>query len=111
MSRVYGLAANVDVPQILRRPIYGLWANVFGSNLNEIEYPLNAYNTLSEFFCRPLRRDARVISNAEMVSPVDGLLTVAGKVTRDGRLEQIKGVTYSLKSFLGFTPQLVNPYK
>eukprot|EP00455_Lapot_gusevi_P000105 TRINITY_DN10046_c0_g1_i1.p1 TRINITY_DN10046_c0_g1~~TRINITY_DN10046_c0_g1_i1.p1 ORF type:complete len:256 (+),score=67.18 TRINITY_DN10046_c0_g1_i1:57-824(+) len=69
-----------------------------------MEHPLEHYKCLAEFFCRPLKQGLRPIADQIMVSPVDGRVTHYGTVGVDGTLEQIKGSSYSLSRFLGFTP-------
>lgn len=59
------------------------------------------YRSLSEFFTRSLRNDVRLIAPDVIVSPCDGRVLHLGPVTSDTHLEQVKGVTYSLESFLG----------
>eukprot|EP00474_Spongospora_subterranea_P010960 CRZ11418.1 hypothetical protein [Spongospora subterranea] len=74
-----------------------------------IRYPLAAHLSLQEFFTRPLRKTARPIAAADLVSPADGLVTVIGRVGSDGRLEQIKGSSYSLGAFLTCQPSSCSP--
>ena len=66
-----------------------------------LEQDLSKYETLSKFFTRRLRAGVRPISTTSaLVSPSDGKLTYSGPV--DGEhLEQVKGVFYSLTTFLG----------
>ena len=60
------------------------------------------YKNLSQFFRRKLKPGARIIDQAStLVSPCDGKVLHFGKVDNDGYLEQVKGVNYSLKGFLG----------
>lgn len=59
------------------------------------------YNNLGEFFRRALKPGVRVIDQtSDIVSPADGLVINFGKVNND-RIEQVKGIDYSLQSFLG----------
>lgn len=61
--------------------------------------PLEAYPNLGDFFYRELKPGLRVIEDAEIVSPADGLLTHFGVCTGDS-VEQVKGLQYSLKHLL-----------
>lgn len=60
-----------------------------------------SYRSLAEFFTRSLKENARLIdANSCLVSPADGKVLHFGCATCE-QIEQVKGVTYSLKSFLG----------
>jgi phosphatidylserine decarboxylase len=62
---------------------------------------LRYYRSLSEFFTRSIKDDCRTIAPDCVVSPCDGRVLHFGLVTSETHLEQVKGVTYSLESFLG----------
>ncbi|TPX32273.1 phosphatidylserine decarboxylase [Synchytrium microbalum] len=102
ISRLWGKMNELIVPKWLRNPLYGLYARAFGCNLDEaLEPNLVTYPNLASFFYRELKPGARVIDpEAEVVSPADGKVLNFGIVT-DRRVEQIKGMTYSLDAFLG----------
>ena len=104
LSRVWGYLHSLTLPTPLRSPLYHLWTWMFDCNLDEASQPLNEYENLSQFFIRHLRPGVRPLAPADVVSPVDARVTVIGEVGRDGRLEQIKGMSYSLGEFLGFIP-------
>ncbi|HET9784391.1 MAG TPA: archaetidylserine decarboxylase [Terriglobales bacterium] len=74
----------------------------YGIVLDEVEPPAHGYQSLQQFFCRPLRSAARPICpDAEaLVSPVDGTLSQFGRLRR-GELLQAKGRTYTLTALLG----------
>lgn len=55
--------------------------NKHNVNTEEIEHPVEHYKSLSEFFIRDLRPDARYISNSDIVSPVDGVITECGAIS------------------------------
>ena len=82
-------------------------------NLEEVRYPLDAFPTFNEFFSRKLVEGARPIANVPkgLVSPVDCIVTTIGKITEDSdRVEQVKGATYNVRSFLGLDPrELIKP--
>ena len=105
LSRIWGWLHRQTLPEWARAPLYNLWTRLFDCNLDEADYVnLSDYRNLSEFFVRQLKEGVRPISAADMVSPVDARVTVIGEVDRDGELEQIKGMKYSLGEFLGFVP-------
>eukprot|EP01134_Creolimax_fragrantissima_P007342 CFRG7342T1 len=102
LSRAWGFTFSQPMPIWLREPVYKLYANLFGCNLEEMEADdLKEFESLQQFFGRALKPGVRVIDEkAALVSPVDGTVLHFGPVT-DGRMEQVKGITYSLKGLLG----------
>lgn len=109
LSRVWGLVHSIDLPMWMREPIYMAWTKAFGCELHECEHPLNHHKNLASFFSRTLKPGLRPIDpHADIVSPVDAEITVFGEVTPEGRLDQIKGMSYDLKDFLGFAPKLAD---
>jgi phosphatidylserine decarboxylase len=101
ISRLWGKLTSTELPVFLRAPIYKSWAYIFGSNLDEIKAgSLDEYSSLAEFFVRELKEGARPYDKNDLVSPVDGAVLYFG-TAENGLVEQVKGVTYSLRSFLG----------
>ncbi|KAG5681798.1 hypothetical protein PVAND_011206 [Polypedilum vanderplanki] len=102
MSRCWGWLADREVPEILRPSIFGIYSSSFGVNLEEaVVSDLKYYRSLSEFFTRSIKEECRTIASDCVVSPCDGRVLHCGIVTNETHLEQVKGVTYSLESFLG----------
>ncbi|KAM3956073.1 phosphatidylserine decarboxylase [Aphomia sociella] len=100
-SRLWGRLAACELPTSLRGLVYGIYVRMFNVNLSEAAVPdLSYYKSLSAFFTRPLRDGARFISSANCVSPCDGVVLNCGPADTD-KIEQVKGVTYSLEEFLG----------
>ncbi|XP_033216992.1 phosphatidylserine decarboxylase proenzyme, mitochondrial [Belonocnema kinseyi] len=100
-SRVWGWIASVELPNKLRPTLYKFYAKTFGANLEEIDLDLSSFPSLVDFFVRPLKKDARPIAeNTNIVSPSDGTILHIGPVT-NCFVEQVKGVTYDLRHFLG----------
>lgn len=100
-SRLWGKIAACELPLSLRNIVYGTYVRMFNVNLNEAAVPdLTYYKSLSEFFTRSLKDGARFISPAPCVSPCDGVVLNCGPADTD-KIEQVKGVTYSLEEFLG----------
>lgn len=58
------------------------------------------YPSFNAFFTRLLKEGARPIAEAQVVSPVDGMVSQAGPIT-SGRIVQAKGQNYSVLSLLG----------
>jgi len=100
ISRVWGKLCNVTIPTSLRSVIFGAYANAFGVDMSEALDDYAAYPTLTEFFLRRLKPNARTIDSSAIISPCDGTVLSFGLVT-DRRIEQVKGFTYSLDHFLG----------
>lgn len=60
-------------PTLARPLVYGTWSLLFRVNTSEIPRPLHEYPSLTAFFTRTLRDDARPVDPfAPLVSPVDG---------------------------------------
>ncbi len=63
--------------------------------MSEAENPdIKSYLTFNDFFTRPLKADARPISDADFICPVDGAISQFG-IIKDGRIFQAKGRDYS----------------
>ncbi|KAG7092933.1 hypothetical protein E1B28_009238 [Marasmius oreades] len=101
MSRLWGYMNSLELPPWFRPVGFRVYAYAFGCNLDEIEpSDLRAYNSLGEFFYRKLKPGVRPVDDAVLVSPADGRVLHFGKV-QDLRVEQVKGITYSLDALLG----------
>ncbi|EJT98898.1 phosphatidylserine decarboxylase [Dacryopinax primogenitus] len=102
LSRLWGWLNSHELPLWLRPYGYGFYAWLFGVNLEEMDpADLSAYRSLGEFFYRGLKDGARPIAGTELVSPSDGTVVHLGEIQANRRIEQIKGVTYSLDALLG----------
>ena len=101
-SMLWGFITSVQLPANLNYISIVFYANLTGCNVEEaLEQDLSKYKTLSQFFTRRLRAGVRPISTTSaLVSPSDGRLTYSGPVEGE-YLEQVKGVRYSLATFLG----------
>lgn len=109
LSRAWGVIHNMELPVWARKPVYKLWTWAFGCNLDEMRDPLESYPNLAKFFCRHLKPGVRPIADEELVSPVDARVTVFGELHEGDKIEQIKGMRFSLKDLIGETPQLTDP--
>lgn len=70
-------------------------------NMAEAASPDTAsYKSFNEFFTRPLRGDARPLSQADLISPVDGAISQCGPVIGD-QVFQAKGHSYSTRALVG----------
>eukprot|EP00088_Acartia_fossae_P010141 TRINITY_DN15007_c0_g1_i1.p1 TRINITY_DN15007_c0_g1~~TRINITY_DN15007_c0_g1_i1.p1 ORF type:complete len:400 (+),score=19.70 TRINITY_DN15007_c0_g1_i1:122-1321(+) len=102
-SRLWGFVNDVYLPVWLRSTILGGYARAFGCDLSEAEdEEIKNYANLGQFFRRRLKASVRPISEEVLVSPCDGKVLHFGPVdVPTGLVEQVKGVTYSLNTFLG----------
>lgn len=99
-SRAFGAFTRLNIPPFTR-VARTLFARYYKLNMAESEYPLSHYKNIGELFIRKLKPGARPIENAEIVSPVDGVLSQTGTFD-DGKQEliQAKGKTYTLRDLL-----------
>ena len=102
ISRAWGEINSIDLPVWCRKPCFYFYSWIFNCNLDEIDIDdITEYKNLSEFFRRGLKPNVRIIDHRScLISPCDGKILHFGKVDK-GYLEQVKGVNYSLKAFLG----------
>ena len=98
-SRLFGSFTRLRI-QPFSRLSRTLFAKYYRLNMAEAEYPLSHYRNIGELFIRRLKPGMRPIADAEIVSPVDGVLSQTS--TFDGKQEliQAKGKTYLLKDLL-----------
>ncbi|KAI0757522.1 phosphatidylserine decarboxylase [Daedaleopsis nitida] len=101
LSRVWGYLNSLELPVWFRPVGLRIYATIFGCDLEEIDpADLTQYASLGDFFYRKLKDGSRPIADAVLVSPADGRVLHFG-VIKDGRIEQVKGSTYSLDALLG----------
>ncbi|GKV54534.1 phosphatidylserine decarboxylase proenzyme [Sporosarcina sp. NCCP-2222] len=86
----------------LSRPLIKPFAKAYGINESEAEYAIETYGSLQAYFTRNLKQGVRNIEPAPniLVSPVDGVLSAAGKVEKEQTF-LIKDYSYSIKQILG----------
>jgi phosphatidylserine decarboxylase len=106
LSRLWGDVHHIKLGESMRIPMFKFWTWAFGCNLDEMRDPLESYENLNAFFTRHLKPGARPISSDPLVSPTDGVLTVLGKMEPGERIDQVKGLSYSLKRLLGAQPKI-----
>ena len=105
VSRLWGQFNNLTLPMWFRPIGYKFYSYLFDVNLDEIEDPdLYHYANLGEFFYRRIKPESRPIAPGEdvVVSPSDGEVLQLGIINSEtGEIQQVKGLTYSIKEFLG----------
>ena len=100
VSRVFGAFTRLRIP-FLSKIARNAFANYYKLDMSEAEYPLSHYRNIGELFIRKLKPGMRPVADAEVVSPVDGVLSQTGTFDDNSQtLIQAKGKTYSLKSLL-----------
>ena len=94
-----GRLVHARLPRPIARMLVHRFAKAFAIDVDAADKPLHEYPSIGQFFIRDLREGLRPVES-DFVSPVDGTLRGYGAV-ENGRLEQIKGKTYTVASFLG----------
>ncbi|WP_303733267.1 phosphatidylserine decarboxylase [Fibrobacter succinogenes] len=100
-SRIFGAFTRLRIP-FLSKIARNAFASYYKLDMSEAEYPLSHYKNIGELFIRKLKPGMRPVADgAEIVSPVDGVLSQTGTFDGDDQnLIQAKGKTYTLKSLL-----------
>jgi len=103
LSRAWGRLAALSLPAPLTPILVQTYCSLFGCRLEEADPPsVWGYPSLAAFFTRQLVAGARVVDRgSRLVLPADGTLTFCGEYNGASTLQQVKGVRYSLASFLG----------
>lgn len=99
LSRTVGRLVHARLPRPIARRMVRWFANTYSIDVDAAGQPIHHYSSIGHFFIRDLREGLRPVEG-ELVSPVDGTLRGFG-IVENGRLEQIKGKTYTLSRFLG----------
>ena len=99
LSRAVGRLVHTRLPRPLARRLVHWFARTYQIDVDAAGQPAHEYPSIGHFFTRDLREGLRPIES-DFVSPADAVLRNFGTVT-DGRLEQIKGKTYTVARFLG----------
>jgi phosphatidylserine decarboxylase len=92
-SRLWGQIHDVELPKWARKPLLGMYCDMFDCKMHEaVVDDLAEYKNLGELFRRRLKNNARPINGnpKTVVSPCDGKILHFGLV-EGGNLEQIKG--------------------
>lgn len=91
---VAGKLANLQCPSLTPKVI-AWFVKRYQVNMEEAENPdIGSYKTFNDFFTRSLKKDARPITNADFICPVDGAISQFGKI-RKNQIFQAKGHDYS----------------
>jgi phosphatidylserine decarboxylase len=101
LSRLAGWLSDRRLPGPVLLALLRAYVRAYGVDMSQSAEPLAAFPTFGAFFTRRLRPGARPIAASLVVSPSDSRLQTVGPVPADGRLEQVKGRTYSIEALLG----------
>lgn len=71
---------------------------------------IGAYSSFNEFFTRPLKTDARKLSKAKYICPVDGAISQFGDI-KTNQIFQAKGHSYSTEALVGGNKSLAAQYQ
>ena len=83
----------------------------YGVDMSEAADPdIASYATFNDFFTRALRPDARPISPAAVICPVDGAVSQLGAIEHD-QIFQAKGHRYSTTALLGGDAAMAEQFK
>lgn len=99
LSRAVGRLVHARLPRPVARRLVRWFAKTYQIDVDAAAQPVHHYPSIGHFFIRDLREGLRPIEG-DFVSPVDGVLRNYG-VIENGRLEQIKGKSYTVARFLG----------
>jgi phosphatidylserine decarboxylase len=99
LSRAVGRLVHARLPAPVARRLVRWFARTYQIDVDAAGQPLHHYPSIGHFFTRDLSAGLRPIES-DFVSPVDGTLRSFGVIT-DGRLEQVKGKSYTVARFLG----------
>ncbi|MCB0366637.1 MAG: phosphatidylserine decarboxylase [Bdellovibrionaceae bacterium] len=98
MSYWVGRLTCLKMPGILGPALVAWFARRYKLNMDEAEFPLEAYPSINQLFTRRLKPGARPLGEG-VVHPADSCLTQRGEIIL-GSLYQIKGWGYSAQELL-----------
>lgn len=98
LSFCVGKLASIALPRRLQLPLNRMFVRLTGIDMDEAEFPLESYTTVSQLFTRRLKPGTRPV-RGDIVNPVDGTLRSFGRI-QGGALPQIKEKTYSLEALI-----------
>lgn len=109
LTSMAGKLAEVRVPAVKNRLIKRFIAK-YNVNMSEAyEENPERYACFNDFFIRHLKPDCRPLADADIVSPVDGVISELGRIER-GQLLQAKGRYYAVDEFLACDSSRYEPF-
>jgi phosphatidylserine decarboxylase len=109
LTRFAGLMANVKIP-VIKNHLITRFISKYNVNMSEAyeENPLN-YACFNDFFIRHLKPEKRPLAKADIVSPVDGIVSELGKIEQ-GQILQAKGRYYTVEELLASSQSVSNTF-
>ena len=99
LSRLMFRFARIQSPWI-KNSFTSWFVSKYKVNLNEaLLEDIDEYKHFNDFFTRALKDGSRPISDSQLVSPVDGVVSQYGSI-KDSLIVQAKGKKYSVESLL-----------
>lgn len=100
LSLAFGWLARLQLP--LFSSLFRDWfVRQFHIDMSDAARPQKAYRTVADLFIRELLPDARPLDSADLLSPVDGVLSQTGSLDDPSlRMIQAKGKFYTLSGLL-----------
>ncbi len=98
LSHLFGLWAKIEWPTPIQVLVNTTFSNMYKINLEEAIKPIDEFKSLSAFFIRHLKPEARPIGDG-IVHPCDALLSVSQPIKSD-TLIQNKKISYYINDFL-----------
>lgn len=110
LTRFAGFIAELKNPT-LKNYIIQRFIKKYGVNMREArEENPRAYACFNDFFIRHLKPESRPLAQADIVSPVDGIISELGPI-KEGQLIQAKGRYYSVDELLAADSSLSMQFK
>jgi phosphatidylserine decarboxylase len=104
LTGLAGFLAEVKIPAIKNYLIRD-FIHKYGVNMQEaLEENPESYACFNDFFIRALKPACRPLAEADLIAPVDGLVSEIGEIER-GMLLQAKGRLYSVSDLLACEPE------
>ncbi len=101
VARWMGAFGRTRFPRALQRILLRAYVAKYGPDLSECVGTLDDFDSLTAFFTRALKPEARPIDARpdSFVSPVDGVCSAVGTIT-GGRIPQAPGIDYAVSDLL-----------
>lgn len=101
-SRLYGWFTRRKRPKFIIKRVIGFFMEAYEINMADYQGKPEDYQSLAEFFIRPLNGEKRGLEPQEdfLLSPADGVLTSIETITVD-EASQIKGKRYAVSELIG----------
>ncbi len=100
LSRAVGRLCEQELHPAVADVASKIYARAYGVNLSEADPEQGPYQSFDDFFTRRLRKGARALDDAPLLSPADGRIVAAGPVTKTGAIV-VKGREYDVAELCG----------